>query len=256
LSNQIALAIENCLYVEEFKQAQERVFQAEKLASIGGMAEGIAHQITNRLNSFSFSAELLEAKTEQYLKTNDSNPAYAREVKEISQTISRNVNRVYDIVRSILNTAKFQTRAQDFEEFHISEIVNPSVELLKIKHTCNDFPLKVELNDCDGKLYGIKSQLMETIYNILDNAYEAIKARQESQTNGYTGSIVLTMSKATSDSGDVVIEIKDNGIGIKEEDLPGIFSLFFSTKTTGKSGSGIGMYLAYWPSVTPYLIVD
>ena len=59
LARQTSLAIENCIFFDEYKQAQEKIFTAEKLASIGGLAEGVAHQIRNRLNEFSLiSGEL------------------------------------------------------------------------------------------------------------------------------------------------------------------------------------------------------
>lgn len=70
LSRQTSLAIENCIFIEEFKKAQERVSSAEKLASIGGLAEGVAHQINNRLHIFSMNAAELTNEVNEYTKDN------------------------------------------------------------------------------------------------------------------------------------------------------------------------------------------
>ena len=66
LTNQAAMSIENCLFFEEFKNAQEKIFTAEKLASIGGMADGVAHQIKNRLNHFSIASGELKCEIEDF----------------------------------------------------------------------------------------------------------------------------------------------------------------------------------------------
>jgi signal transduction histidine kinase len=246
----MGLAIENCLFVEEFKKAQERIFSAEKLASIGGMAEGIAHQLVNRLNHFSLNAELIEHKIERFLGKEVSeveNIANIRTVfndlSKIACTQTENVRHTHDMLKGILNYATIEVKEQDFCIFALEDIINPALELLKIKHNVNEFPLKIETGGDDGKIYGVKPQLMESLYNVLDNAYEALKEREAlAKANGenYTPKIVLRKSVK---NGMKVLEVVDNGIGIKDESKGKIFAPFFSTKSTNKSGSGIGMYI-------------
>ncbi|MCM8774499.1 MAG: ATP-binding protein, partial [Candidatus Omnitrophica bacterium] len=100
-------------------------------------------------------------------------------------------------------------------------------------------------------LYGIKVQITEVLYNLLDNAYEAIEAKyeglKEEEKANYKGKIKIIVNGQIRG---VIIEIRDNGIGIKGEDKLKIFAPFFTTKSSYKplskikSGTGIGMYVA------------
>jgi signal transduction histidine kinase len=248
LSNQLALAIENCLYLEESKKTQEKLFAAEKLASIGGMAEGIAHQIMNRLNQFSLNSQAIEVKLERFHKDKNED-LFSKELGDISNSLMKNVTRTTDIVKGILNYSNIEINERDFSNFSINEIINPSLELLKIKHNLNKFLLNLEITEGDGVLYGVKAQLMEVMYNLLDNAYEATKEKQQylmekgQDKEVYKPEIKISLAQDEVESKNI-IEIKDNGIGIKEENKSKIFAPFYTTKPGSKSGSGIGMYIA------------
>ena len=116
--------------------------------------------------------------------------------------------------------------------------------MLKVKHKLlsnlnivNDFDEK-------EKIYSIKAQLVEVIYNLVDNAYEAILEKnnllsQQSRLK-YTPEITISLTKKENSK---LIKITDNGIGIKEENISKIFAPFYSTKSSYKSGTGIGMYI-------------
>jgi signal transduction histidine kinase len=243
LSNQLAITIENCEYLEEAKKTQERLFTAEKLASIGGMAEGIAHQIMNRLNQFLLNSQALGVKLDKFRK-DDNKEEFVKELTNISNAQLKNVSRTTDMVKGILNYSTIEVDERSFSTFPIEEIINPSLELLKIKHNINEFPLKLEFKS-DGKIYGIKAQLMEAFYNILDNAYESTKEKREllkDQNQVYRPEINLRI-KENQVANYISFEIEDNGIGIKEENKGKVFAPFFTTKSSDKSGSGIGCYI-------------
>ncbi len=258
LSNQASLAIENCLFFEEFRKAQNRIFEAEKLASIGGMAEGVAHQIKNRLNHFSvISGELkleLTEFVERYpeLANDERLKEVCSYVFTLADSLLENVKRTNDVVQGILNYARTSAKETYFSYFSLREVIQLSLDLLKVKHRISVFPLEQRIEDGD-MIYGIKAQVMESIYNILDNAYEATQEKREilaSEHQSYTPQIVIT---SRENSLWYIIEISDNGIGIKDEDKPKIFAPFFTTKSSyrpvstdtgaGKSGTGIGMYV-------------
>jgi len=102
----------------------------------------------------------------------------------------------------------------------------------------------VEIDSSD-LIYGVKSQVMESIYNILDNCYEAIKEKMdyhlsEDEKKSFKPLIKL---KLTHNEKFSHIEISDNGTGIKEENRQKIFAPFFTTKPSTKSGAGVGMYV-------------
>jgi signal transduction histidine kinase len=240
LSNQMALAIENCLYLDESRNTQERLFTAEKLASIGGMAEGIAHQIMNRMNQFTLNSQAIEVKTERFKKDRNEEQFFS-DLNTISNSQMKNIQRTTDIVKGILNYSSVEIDERNFSTFSIEDIINPSLELLRIKHNITEFPLKLEINMSDGTVYGVKAQLMEVIYNILDNAYEST-LEKKGQSPDYKSEITVKICEAAKPA-NIIIEIADNGIGIKEENKGKVFAPFFTTKATRKSGSGIGCYI-------------
>jgi len=250
LSRQAALAIQNCIFFEESKQTQQKIFAAEKLASIGGMAEGLAHQIKNRLNQFSLGSGELKFKIDDFVSKNSqlisANPELDttfKYLKEISLSMMDNVKKTDNIIRGILNFAKVENKENSFAFFPLKDIIDLSINLLITKHEIATFPLSIKV---DGKdiIYGIKSQLNEVIYNLLDNAYEATQEKKmrfnEDEHESYVPFIEISLTHTDNSQ---IIKISDNGIGIKDEDKPKIFAPFFTTKSSYKSGSGIGIYV-------------
>ncbi|MFA5271302.1 MAG: ATP-binding protein [Candidatus Omnitrophota bacterium] len=250
LSRQAALAIENCIFFEESKDMQQRMFSAEKLASIGGMADGIAHQIKNRLNLFSLAGGELKIEIKNFMSKHNnlisSIPELDKTFKyltEISASLIDNVKRTDNVIKGILDFAKVEKKGNFFAFFSFKEVVDFSSHLLMLKHEVASLPLIVKV-DAKDAIYGVKSQLTEVIYNLLDNAYEAIKERKmqvnAKEPRSFIPEIELSLTCAQSRQ---IIKISDNGIGIKEEDKHKIFAPFFTTKTSYKSGSGIGVYV-------------
>jgi signal transduction histidine kinase len=250
LSRQTSMSIENCIFVEEFSKAQEKVFAAEKLASIGGLAEGVTHQINNRLNHFSMLAGELKFEVDGYIENNksqvDSNPDLKKSFEyftTISTSLIDNVKRTDGILKGILNYARVEAKETMFSNFAAQDVVNLSLDLLKIKHGLTDFPLEVT-KDTTDMIYAIKSQMMEAVYNLLDNAYEATLEKASKMTDEeiikYDPKISLHVTQANDKS---ILQFSDNGIGIKDADRYKIFAPFFTTKASSKSGAGIGMYV-------------
>ncbi|MBN1823998.1 MAG: ATP-binding protein [Endomicrobiales bacterium] len=250
LSRQTSMAIENCLFVEEFAKAQEKIFAAEKLASIGGLAEGVAHQINNRLNHFSmvsgelrFEIENFTSNHQDVIENNQDFKKTFEYLAKISDSIINNVKRTDGIVKGILNYARVEAKETLCSNFFLDEVIDLSLELLKIKHGLTKYPLAIEKLSNDI-IYGVKAQVMETVYNILDNAYEAIQEKIDGMNDDdlkkFSPAVKLTVSQ---DSLTSQIRIEDNGMGIKPENKHKIFAPFFTTKSSTKSGTGIGMYV-------------
>lgn len=250
LSRQSALAIENCLFFKETKESQERMFAAEKLASIGGMADGVAHQIKNRLNQFSVASGELKFEIEDFsnkhielLNNNLELKTTLEYLAKISTSLIENVKRTDNIIKGILDFAKVGNKENFFGKFSLKEIADLAYNLLMIKHETAKLPITVELGD-DDTIYGIKSQITEAIYNMLDNAYEAAQENMREFTKQKLGpfspAVKLKLEHLPERD---IIKISDNGIGIKEDDKHKIFAPFFTTKSSYKSGSGIGAYV-------------
>ncbi len=250
LSHQAALAIENCLFLEESKEIQERIFTAEKLASIGGMADGVAHQIKNRLNQFSVASGEIKYEIKDFLSKHPQAAAKNKDLKktldyltQIADSFVKNVKRTDGIVRGILNFARVEEKETFFSHFSLKEVIDLATELLKVKHEVVEVPLKVKLDSSDV-IYGVKSQITESIYNLLDNAFEATQEKRvilrKEGKDDYQPAITLKLLQKPICH---YIEISDNGIGIRDEQGGKIFAPFFTTKSSSKSGTGIGMYV-------------
>jgi signal transduction histidine kinase len=250
LARQATLAIQNCEFFEESKEYQQRVFSAEKLASIGGMADGLAHQIKNRLNQFSLASGELKseiadfsAKHNRLIKSDKELGKTFKYLGELADSLLDNVKRTDGIIKGILDFARVENKESFFACFSLKEVISLSTNLLMMKHRLAEFPLTVNISGND-KIYGIKSQLTEAIYNLLDNAYEATKEKKAQLKNKEAEDFIPAIELHLAHKHDRhAIRISDNGIGIKEEDRLKIFAPFFTTKTTYKSGSGIGAYV-------------
>lgn len=253
LANQASLAIANCLYMQEVKKSQEQLFQAEKLASVGGMAEGVAHQIKNRLNNFSMAAgeqdlELKQIETE-YKSILEQNPGLKDSISYIRRaagSVLDNVKKVSGIITGILDFAKIEHKDTLFTEFNIQEMLDSIKNYVIIKHDLKYLPLTVEIKN-NGNVYGVKAQLVEAFFNMIDNSYEAIEEKEEynlaeEEKKTFNAEIKMVVYDDPAENA-TMIRITDNGIGIKEEDKAKIFAPYFTTKASSISGSGIGMYL-------------
>jgi signal transduction histidine kinase len=252
LATQTSIAVENCVFMEEFKKAQEKIFFAEKLASIGGLAEGVAHQINNRLNHFSVIAgemqyELGEFKNRLEPIVSDKNVLHEsiKYFQQLSDSLSGNVKRTSAIIKGILNYAKVEAQETQYKEFALNEVVELSVDLLKVKHNIKT-AAPVDYAQVGNKtVSGIKSIIMESVYNLIDNAYEAVLEMKDytsknNPSEKYEPKITVTLDNGRNSN---EITVSDNGIGIKPENLKKVFVPFFTTKSSFKSGTGIGMYV-------------
>ena len=259
ISNQMAVSIQNIWFLKiNFKQ-QEKLVTTEKLAAIGGMADGLAHQIKNRLNNFSLIGTNMELEFNLLKKNFDS--FYSKEefiqffdskFAKFPQIIMNNVKQTLELLQNILGIAKPKENSLQFETFSLSKIIQQVEELVKLKHSKYRFLLSLDDVPVDDDIYAIKTQIQEVLFNFIDNAVEATIVKKEylEKSNNidlkeYKPEIKISL-KSFSDKWQIGIE--DNGIGIKQEDKIKLFSAFFTTKTTSlsssNSGSGIGIYIA------------
>jgi len=253
LAQQAAMAIDNCLYMEAAKRNQQRLFEAEKLASVGGMAAGMSHQFKNRLNAFvAASGDVMLCS--QYIKENyaalvESDPALKENVEFMDKSvelIGKEVKRCNALVQGIVDYARDKS-SLEIKELSFKEIVDAAVYLVKMKHRCIDTDLPFALVTdipADDKFCASKSHLNEIVFNLLDNAYEAIddriKYHSDAESSVYQPQVKVSLAKT---AGKVLITVVDNGVGIKEEDKASIFAPFFTTKSSAVSGMGLGMYI-------------
>lgn len=253
LANQIALAVDNCLFMEQTKKAQEELFQSEKHSIIGGMAEGVAHQIKNRLNLFSVASSGIKMEINNFQKNNSAlitgNQQLGEilnDLVEINETILKNVKKTDEVVHNIVEYSKIQDKENDFSEFSLKRTVDIAYYLTRIQH---DFAVELKTDGIDRPVYGIMSRLLETIYSLMDNSLDAIEEKVKykldmREKKNYIPQISLKLEETDSSN---IIQLFDNGVGIEDKNKNKIFAPYFTTKASYKTkpNTGIGMYVIH-----------
>lgn len=209
---------------EEIKETQVQLHSAEKLASIGQLAAGVAHEINNPLGSIMLYASMLKRKLEKAYEDKQST--------EDLKLIIDEANRCKNIVANLLNFAR-QGRLK-INDIDISELVADTIRLIKINPDYSDISITVNNKSEIENIEGDKDQLKQVMLNLITNACEALELRDNKV-------ISLNLSSNTNN---LVVDIADTGSGIKEENLGKIFTPFFTTKKMGK-GTGLGLAITY-----------
>ena len=251
LANQISLAISNANFIEQIKIQQDKIFEIRKLASIGAMAGGMAHQIKNRLHQFSMASGLMDVEIESFLSghkiEDEQYKNFVDTMKEIAFSVSSNVHYTNEVIQNILNFAKKSEKDIEFSNFSLKEAFEKARQLLQVKHQKDEILIGFSTPKEDI-IYGSKAQIQEVLFNCLDNAYEAVEEKKEflkknMKSNEYKKfEPFIQVSLEYSDTS-AIISVTDNGIGIKPENKNKMFSPFFTTKQLDNSGTGIGSYV-------------
>jgi len=242
LASQAALAIENAQFYEEAKEMQEQVAKAEKMATIGTMADGLSHQINNRF----YALSLIAGDTMDTIKMTDTTKC-TPEVKEMIGSINHALERIQsnvlqggEVVRGLL---KYSRKGDaGFEPLDLNVILDNTLEMVQFKVKLSEFDIIRNYPKDIPKIKGNMAQLQEVFFNFIDNAYDAIVERRTAfQEEGYRGKI--TISARPKDDSIIEIIVQDNGMGIKDTDDNKVFTPFFTTKTSARKGTGLGLFV-------------
>ena len=251
LANQISLAISNANFIEQIKIQQDKIFEIRKLASIGAMAGGMAHQIKNRLHQFSMASGLMDVEIESFLNEHKIESEQCKNfvdtMKEIAYSVSSNVHYTNEVIQNILNFAKKSESDIEFSNFSLKEAFDNARQLLQVKHQKDEIHIDFKTPKKDW-VFGSKAQIQEVLFNCLDNAYEAVEEKREflkknmkdSEYKKFKPFIQVLLEYSDKSS---IISVTDNGIGVKPENKNKMFSPFFTTKKLNNSGTGIGSYV-------------
>jgi len=232
----------------ELKVAQNQLIQAEKMASLGELAAGIAHEIQNPLNfvnNFSeVSSELVQEINEVIDKGN------LDEVKEITadlvqnlEIISQHGKRASNIVKGMLEhsrTSKGEKRPIDINDL-ADEFLTLSYHGLRVKDKSFNAAFKMEADATLPKVNVVPQDIGRVLLNLINNAFYAVNEKSKKNANGYKPEVIVKTKKL---DGKIEISVKDNGTGIPDEIKEKIFQPFFTTKTSGQ-GTGLGLSLSY-----------
>ncbi len=241
--------------LENLKATQDQLIQSEKLASLGQLTAGIAHEIQNPLNFVnnfsSLSADLADELKEILEQIKDTlKPGQYADFEELIQMIKGNVKKINEhgkraesIVKGMLQHSR--GRSGEFESIEINNMVTEYVNLayhgMRAKDKSFNTSLKTNLDPAVGKASIIPQDLSRVILNIVNNACYAVDEKSKKGIPGYSPE-VLTSTRKVGDK--IEIRIRDNGTGIPDHVREKIFNPFFTTKPTGK-GTGLGLSMSF-----------
>ena len=241
LANQSALAIENAQFYEDTKKTHEQLFRAEKMATIGTMADGLSHQINNRLHAMGFIAgDILDTiKIERKKGMPKKADKVLKEVEAGLNRIEDNVKRGGEIVEGLLKYTRKGTKG--FEAVDLDKLISAAVEMAQFKIKISGIDINRNYNGNTPKVKGNFTQLQEVFFNIIDNSYDAMMQRKEEmKEESYRGVIEIT---AVINGTKLEIGLSDNGMGVRESDKNKLFAPFFTTKLSSRKGTGLGLYM-------------
>ena len=215
--------------LEELKAAQNQIIRSGKLAGIGSLAAGIAHEINNALNGALNCAFALDRDLRAVLNKKTSFDDITDDVSTSLDIIRNQMNRTRNIVDQLMKFSR--KNAEGFKPDKIHEGINSAIVLLENELKVRN--IKVDSNFCDtNEVYCNLSELNQVFFNILLNSIQAIEKKGE-----------ITI-KTWTQGKEFYISITDTGRGIKPEDIDQIFDPFFTTKPVG-TGTGLGLSTSY-----------
>ncbi len=234
--------------LSNLKSTQSQLIQSEKMASLGELTAGIAHEIQNPLNfvnNFSdVNKELLEELKEEADKGNfDEIKIIATDIITNEEKINHHGKRADAIVKGMLQHSRSSTGVKEPTDINAlaDEYLRLSYHGLKAKDKDFNAEKKADFDKSIGKINVIPQDIGRVLLNLYNNAFYAVSKRQEAEGKEYEPTVWVSTKK----EGDrVIITVTDNGGGIPEKLKDKIFQPFFTTKPTG-SGTGLGLSLSY-----------
>jgi signal transduction histidine kinase/CheY-like chemotaxis protein len=220
---------------QQLVSTREELAQKEKLAAVGQLVSGVAHELNNPLQGVLGYAELMA------LSHKDA-PG-SEELKAIRE----NANRAAGIVRNLLTFAGRATPSRSWQQ--VNTIVHAAVNERRSSLELAGVQLQMRLAERLPLAYLDAARFQQVLVNLLENAEAAVVARRSGRLpaaavpHSEPGKIVVSTSRAT-DPDRIVIEIADNGSGVRTEDLTKIFDPFFTTRAVGE-GTGLGLSVCY-----------
>ncbi|HKK11672.1 MAG TPA: GAF domain-containing protein, partial [Flavobacteriaceae bacterium] len=237
----------------DLRATQQQLIQSEKMASLGELTAGIAHEIQNPLNfvnNFSeVSKELLEEMMEE-LKKGDTEEveALAKDITENLEKITHHGKRADGIVKGMLQHSRTSAGIKEPTDINVlaDEYLRLAYHGLRAKDKSFNATMKTNFDESIVKIDVISQDIGRVVLNLITNAfYAATEKKKQLKINGSEDGYEPTVSVSTKKSGNYVeISVEDNGNGIPKTLIDKIFQPFFTTKPTGE-GTGLGLSLSY-----------
>jgi len=207
--------------LQRLSSAQAQLLQSAKMAAIGQLVAGVAHELNNPLTGVSGYSELL----------------LGRDIDERSRSALKKIynesQRAARIVKNLLSFARAQKPEK--KPVFINDLITSTLELRNYELSVNNIEVKTDLDPHLPTTIADPHQLQQVFLNLINNAEQAILS------NGTSGRILI---KSAANSNDIYLTFSDDGPGILPDDLDKVFNPFFTTKDVGK-GTGLGLSICY-----------
>jgi signal transduction histidine kinase len=234
--------------LEELKSTQSQLIQSEKMASLGELTAGIAHEIQNPLNfvnNFSeVNAELIAELKEEIDKGNfEEVRSIANDINQNEQKINYHGKRADAIVKGMLQHSRKSSGQKEPTDINVlaDEYLRLSYHGLRAKDKTFNATMKTDFDESIGKINIIPQDIGRVLLNLFNNAFYAVTDKKKQHVEHYEPTVSVSTKKL---DGNVEICVKDNGNGISQSIIDKIFQPFFTTKPTGE-GTGLGLSLSY-----------
>ena len=234
--------------LSELKNTQSQLIHSEKMASLGELTAGIAHEIQNPLNFVNNFAEVNmelidELKQESFQGKVEMVSALAKDIRQNLEKISYHGKRADAIVKGMLQHSRTSTGQKEDVDINtlIEEYVGLSYHGMRAKDKSFNVAIKSKLDPNAGIVKIIPQDIGRVLLNVFNNAFYSVKEKKQEQIPGFEPTVNISTKKV---NGEVEIRVRDNGNGIPEKILDKIFQPFFTTKPTGQ-GTGLGLSLSY-----------
>lgn len=234
--------------LEELKATQAQLIQSEKMASLGELTAGIAHEIQNPLNfvnNFSdLSGELVKELVDEAEKGN------IHEVKDLADDLIHNLEKIHHhggraatIVKGMLQHSRNSGGVMELSDINAlcDEYLRLAYHGLRAKDKSFNARFETFFDKSIGKIKVMPQEIGRVILNLINNAFYAVNEKKKTDKELYEPVVTITTNKG---EGTIEISIADNGIGMPDKVKEKIFQPFFTTKPTGQ-GTGLGLSLSY-----------
>ena len=232
----------------DLKSTQSQLIQSEKMASLGELTAGIAHEIQNPLNfvnNFSEVNKELVDELQQELKAVKIDDAIeiSNDIKANEEKINHHGKRADAIVKGMLQHSRSSSGVKVPTDINalVDEYLRLAYHGLRAKDKSFNSTMKTDFDESISNINIIPQDIGRVILNLINNSFYAVDEKKKQNGEGYEP-IVSVSTKKTGDN--VLISVKDNGYGIPPKLLDKIFQPFFTTKPTGQ-GTGLGLSLSY-----------
>lgn len=232
----------------ELRATQAQLIQSEKMASLGELTAGIAHEIQNPLNfvnNFSeVNAELIDELNQEMDKGNfEEAAAIAKDIKDNEQKIKHHGKRAEGIVKGMLQHSRNSSGQKEPVNINLlaDEYLRLAYHGLRAKDKTFNAKMETDFDNDIGEINAAPQDIGRVILNLITNAFYAVTEKKKQQPKDYEPTVKVSTKKYDNN---VLISVKDNGNGIPPKVMDKIFQPFFTTKPSGQ-GTGLGLSMSY-----------